>query len=58
MRTAIHLVGPILLGAASVAVREARYGLGAEILLGLGAAWLAAALLCFFLGVGPAPRAR
>jgi uncharacterized membrane protein YeaQ/YmgE (transglycosylase-associated protein family) len=54
----LNLVGPILVGIASMVVREARYGLGAEILLGLGAAWLALTLLALFAGAGPRPRAR
>jgi hypothetical protein len=58
MWTVLNLVGPILVGIASVVVREARYGLGAEILLGVGAAWLGLTLLSLLLGVGPRPRRR
>ena len=51
-----NLAGPLILGIASVIVREARYGLGAEILLGAGGAWLALTLLCLLLDIGPARR--
>ncbi|WP_207477666.1 hypothetical protein [Arenibaculum pallidiluteum] len=56
MWIAFNLIGPLLVGIASMIVREARYGLGAEILLGLGAAWLALSLVCLLLGIRPLRR--